>query len=399
MPVSFIIGENVGSYQILEELGRGGMAKVYKAYHPSLDRYVAIKVMDAAMSGEHDFIERFRREARVIARLDNPHIVPVYDFDEHKGQPYLVLKFIDGQTLGERMKSSPLSKMEVLDIVTAVGEGLQYAHKHGILHRDIKPSNVLIAGNGIVHLTDFGLARMVEGNSSLTGDTIVGTPHYISPEQALNAESIDERTDIYSFGVMIYEMVTGRVPFEADTAFSVIEDHLYTPPPPPSSIISDLSLDVEEVILKALAKKSDDRFRKVSDMVKAFKQTWTAGATEGTVSFSSSTLDSIPEIPSLLAENGQSFPLASERMVIGRNSSTKNIANDVDLTSLDLKKIISRRHAMVQQKNDQFLLYDLNSRNGTFVNGKKIPSREPYALEPGDVVEFGSGGVKLVFNP
>lgn len=397
--MSFIIGENVGSYQILEELGRGGMAKVYKAYHPSLDRYVAIKVMDAAMSGEHDFIERFRREARVIARLDNPHIVPVYDFDEHKGQPYLVLKFIDGQTLGERMKSSPLSKMEVLDIVTAVGEGLQYAHKHGILHRDIKPSNVLIAGNGIVHLTDFGLARMVEGNSSLTGDTIVGTPHYISPEQALNAESIDERTDIYSFGVMIYEMVTGRVPFEADTAFSVIEDHLYTPPPPPSSIISDLSLDVEEVILKALAKKSDDRFRKVSDMVKAFKQTWTAGATEGTVSFSSSTLDSIPEIPSLLAENGQSFPLASERMVIGRNSSTKNIANDVDLTSLDLKKIISRRHAMVQQKNDQFLLYDLNSRNGTFVNGKKIPSREPYALEPGDVVEFGSGGVKLVFNP
>lgn len=397
--MSFIIGENVGSYQILEELGRGGMAKVYKAYHPSLDRYVAIKVMDAAMSGEHDFIERFRREARVIARLDNPHIVPVYDFDEHKGQPYLVLKFIDGQTLGERMKSSPLSKMEVLDIVTAVGEGLQYAHKHGILHRDIKPSNVLIAGNGIVHLTDFGLARMVEGNSSLTGDTIVGTPHYISPEQALNAESIDERTDIYSFGVMIYEMVTGRVPFEADTAFSVIEDHLYTPPPPPSSIISDLSLDVEEVILKALAKKSDDRFKKVSDLVKAFKQTWTAGATEGTVSFSSSTLDSIPEIPSLLAENGQSFPLASERMVIGRNSSTKNIANDVDLTSLDLKKIISRRHAMVQQKNDQFLLYDLNSRNGTFVNGKKIPSREPYALEPGDVVEFGSGGVKLVFNP
>lgn len=394
--MTFIIGENVGPYKIMEEVGHGGMATVYKAHHASLDRYVAIKVMDAAMSSEHDFIERFRREARVIARLDNPHIVPVYDFDELNGQPYLVLKFIDGLTLGQRMKSSPLSMLEVLELVTAVGSGLQYAHNQRILHRDIKPSNVLVAKEGSIYLTDFGLARMVEGNSSLTGDTIVGTPHYISPEQALNAEKLDERTDIYSFGVMIYEMVTGRVPFDADTAFSIIEDHIYTPPPPPSTIRPELSLEVEDVILKALAKKSTDRYENVSDMVKAFKQAWIASSDSKTAS--SSTLDSIPEIPSFFAENGRSFPLNSEKSVIGRNSSTKNIMNEIDLTNLDIKKIISRRHAMVQRKDDRFLLYDLNSRNGTFVNGERISSREPHALKPGDVVEFGSGGVRLIFN-
>jgi len=394
--VSFNNGELVGPYKILNELGRGGMATVYKAYHASLDRHVAIKIMDAAMSSDHDFIERFRREARVIARLDNPHIVPVYDFDEHNGQPYLVLKYIDGPTLNQKMKALPLTKLDILEIVTAIGSGLQYAHKQRILHRDIKPSNVLIAKDGTVYLTDFGLARMVEGNSSLTGDTIVGTPHYMSPEQALNTEQLDERTDIYSFGVMIYEMVTGRVPFDADTAFSIIEDHIYTPPPSPSSIKPDVPFEVEEVILKALAKKTIDRYAKVSDLVKAFKQAWVASS--DTKTSSSSTLDSIPDTPSFFAENGKSFPLITDKSVIGRNSSTKNITNEIDLTSLDIKKIISRRHAMVQHKEDQFLLYDLNSRNGTYVNGDRISSREPYTLKPGDVVEFGSGGVKLIFN-
>ena len=394
--MSFTIGEKVGPYQILEEVGRGGMATVYKAYHASLDRHVAIKVMDAAMSSDRDFNERFRREARVIARLDNPHIVPVYDFDEHDGQPYLVLKFIDGQTLGQRIKSSPLSKIEILELVMAVGNGLQYAHKQGILHRDIKPSNVLISREGNIYITDFGLARMVEGNSSLTGDTIIGTPHYISPEQALNTEKLDERTDIYSFGVMIFEIVTGRVPFDSDTAFSVIEDHIYTPPPPPRSIKPDLSYDVEDVILKALAKKRTDRFEKVSDLVKAFKQAWVSGTETAMVS--SSTLDSIPDTPSFIAENGKTFALSSEKIVLGRNSTTNNIVNDIDLTHFDTKKTISRRHAMVQRKNDQFLLYDLSSRNGTFVNGERISSREPYVLKPGDVVEFGIGGIKFIFN-
>lgn len=394
--MSFVIGESVGPYHIQEQLGQGGMATVYKAYHPALDRYVAIKVMDAVLSKERDFIERFRREARVIARLDNSHIVPVYDFDEHNGQPYIVLKFIDGQTLRDRMKASPLSKPEILKIVSSIGDGLQYAHNRGVLHRDTKPSNVLIASDGKVYLTDFGLARIVESASSLTGDMIVGTPHYISPEQAVNAEKLDEGTDIYSFGVMIYEMVLGCLPFDSDTAFSVIEDHIYKAPPLPTSIKPDLPAEVEAVILKALAKQRSDRYETVADLVNAFKKSWTTEADEQD-DISSTTMESTA-IASLLAENGKSFALASEMVILGRNSSSQNIKNDIDLSDLDVKKIISRRHAMIKRQNNEFILYDLDSRNGTFLNGERLTSTQPRTLASGNVIEFGTGGVKLTFT-
>lgn len=392
--MSFVKGEKVGPYQIQEQLGQGGMAIVFKAYHSDLERYVALKVMDAALSKEPGFLERFRREARVIANLDNPRIVPVYGFDEHNKQPYIVLKFIDGQTLRSRMQTSPLSKTEILKIVMSVGNGLQYAHNRGILHRDIKPSNVLISNDGRVYLTDFGLARILEGTSSLTGDMIVGTPHYISPEQAMNAEKIDEGTDIYSFGVMIYEMVVGCLPFEADTAFSVIEDHIYKLPPPPTSINPNLSPEIEQVILKALAKQRDDRFMRVADLVNSFKEAWSSNSDQSDIS--SSTMEAM-EIATLLADNGIAFPVVEETIVLGRNSSTKKIQNDIDLSSLDVKKIISRRHAKIQRSSSEFVLYDLESRNGTYLNGTRLSSKKPYTLTSGDVIEFGFGGVKLTF--
>ncbi|HLO27519.1 MAG TPA: FHA domain-containing serine/threonine-protein kinase [Anaerolineales bacterium] len=392
--MSFINGATVGPYSIQELLGQGGMATVYKAYHSALDRYVAIKVLDATLGKERDFIERFKREARVIAKLDNGHIVPVYDFDEEDGQPYIVLKFIDGQTLRDRMKASPLSEFEILKIVSAVGDGLQYAHNRGVLHRDIKPSNVLVAGDGKIYLTDFGLARIVESASSLTGDMIVGTPQYMSPEQAINAEHLDEGTDIYSFGVMMYEMVTGCLPFDADTMFTVIEDHIHKPPPLPTSIKPDLPEEVERVILKALAKQRSDRYAKVADLVNAFKKAWLPNTEQRDTS--STTMESMG-IASLLAETGKSFPVAEETVVLGRNSSARNIQNDIDLSDLDVKKIISRRHAMIQRENNEFVLHDLDSRNGTFVNGKRLSSNEPHMLVYGDVIEFGTGGVKLTF--
>ena len=395
--MSFINGETVGPYKIQEQLGQGGMATVYKAYHPALDRYVAIKVMDAALSKEQDFIERFKREARVIAKLDNTHIVPVYDFDEHNGQPYIVLKFIDGQTLKDRMRSSQLSKPEIMKIVSAVGDGLEYAHKRGVLHRDTKPSNVLISSEDKIYLTDFGLARLVESASSLTGDMIIGTPHYISPEQAMNADKLDEGTDIYSFGVMIYEMVVGCLPFDGDTTFTVIEDHIFKAPPLPTSIKPDIPEEVERVIMMALAKKRDERQAKVADLVNAFKKAWLPSSHVEQDDISSTTMESVG-IATLLAENGKSFALASDMVVLGRNSATKNIQNDIDLSDLDTKKIISRRHAMVQRKNNEFVLNDLDSRNGTFINGQRLSSTQPHTLASGDVIEFGSGGVKLTFT-
>lgn len=393
--MSFSLGEKVGPYQIQELLGQGGMATVYKAYHPALDRYVAIKAMDTALGKDPGFLERFKREAQVIAKLDNIHIVPVYDYSEHEGQPYIILKLIDGFTLRDRMKIAPLSTSEILDLVVSIGDGLQYAHDRHVLHRDIKPSNILIARDGKIYISDFGLARITESVSNLTGDMLVGTPHYISPEQAMNAEKLDEGTDIYSFGVMIYEMVVGRLPFNAESVITVIEDQIFTTPPAPTSIKASLSSELETVLLKALAKKREERFDKVSHLVWAFKQAWSTNSDNDSIS--STTMEANVGA-ALLAENGKSFPLAAETIVLGRDSTSKNIHNDIDLSELDIKKIISRRHATIQRENDEYTIYDLDSRNGTFLNGERISAAQPQKLTPGDVIQFGSGGVKLTFT-
>ena len=269
--MSFAIGENVGPYRILEQLGQGGMATVYKGYHAALDRYVAIKVLHPAFLQDPNFQARFQREAKVVARLEHPNIVPIYDYAEHAGQPYLVMKFIEGSTLKARLGQGPLGKDEGLNIVEASGGALAYAHKRGVLHRDIKPSNILLAPDSAIYLADFGLARMAQaGESTLSNDMMLGTPQYISPEQARGERNLDEGTDIYSFGVVLYEMVVGKVPFTADTPFSIIHDHIYKPLPLPHSINPRVPEVVERVLLKALAKERIDRFQSVDEMVQAF---------------------------------------------------------------------------------------------------------------------------------
>ena len=271
----FAVGENVGPYRIIEQLGQGGMATVFKAYHASLDRYVAIKALHPAFNQDVTFEARFQREARVVAKLEHPHIVPVYDYAEHEKRPYLVMKFIEGETLKAQLDEGPLASEDIAKIVDAVGSALSYAHRQGVLHRDIKPSNVLVAKDGRIYLADFGLARIAQsGESTLSSDMIMGTPQYISPEQAMGIKELDERTDLYSFGVMLYEMIVGKVPFNADTPFSVIHDHIYSPLPLPHTVNPEVSEVVERVLLKALAKERNDRYENVAQMVAAFKDAW-----------------------------------------------------------------------------------------------------------------------------
>jgi predicted Ser/Thr protein kinase/tetratricopeptide (TPR) repeat protein len=267
----FSPGENVGPYRIIERLGQGGMATVFKAYHPGLDRFVAIKVMHPAFKQDPTFLARFQREARVVAKLDHPHIVPIYDYAEHNTNPYLVMKFIEGETLKARLSRGPLTRDEGLHIVDAMGKALGYAHSRGILHRDIKPSNILLCPDGSIYLADFGLARIAQaGESTLSSDMLLGTPHYISPEQARGERNLDAGTDIYSFGVVLYEMVVGRVPFNADTPFSIIHDHIYTPLPLPQKINPRVPDGVQRVLLKALAKDRADRYASVEELAAAF---------------------------------------------------------------------------------------------------------------------------------
>jgi len=211
----------------------------------------------------------------VVARLEHPNIVPVYDYSEHEARPYLVMKYIEGDTLKARLNKGPLTSFEIERVINSVGSALAYAHRQGILHRDIKPSNVMIAADGTMYLADFGLARIAEaGESTMSSDSIMGTPQYISPEQAMGKKDLDAGTDIYSFGVMLYEMVVGQVPFSADTPFSIIHDHIYTPLPLPKKVNPNVPEPVQRVLLKALAKNRLDRYETTEELMDAFKDAW-----------------------------------------------------------------------------------------------------------------------------
>jgi serine/threonine protein kinase len=267
-------GQMLGPYRIINQIGEGGMATVYKAYQPSMDRNVAIKVLPSQLAESSEFTQRFQQEARIIARLEHPHILPVFDYGENDGVTYFVMRYLDAGTLREKMESGrPLPLTEIDHLFTQLADALSYAHSHGIIHRDLKPSNALIDSQGNLFLTDFGIAKLLESASPrLTQtDAIMGTPAYISPEQAM-AVQVDQRSDIYSLGIILYEMVTGRVPYVAETPLAVILKHVSDPLPLPSTVKTDIPEAIEKVVLKALAKNPNDRFATVAEFASAWER-------------------------------------------------------------------------------------------------------------------------------
>lgn len=280
-PVHRHIGKRLGAYQLLEQIGQGGMATIFKAYQPSMDRYVAIKVLPSHFTEDETFVARFTQEARTLARLEHPHILPVHDYGEQEGLTYLVMRYIEAGTLKDWItRKGPVELDEAVRILDQVGRALDYAHSQGVVHRDIKPTNVLIDERGDAFLTDFGIAKLVAGTAQFTATgAIVGTPAYMSPEQGMG-KSIDHRSDIYSLGVVLYELVTGRVPFEAETPLAVLLQHVNAPLPVPRQVKPDLPQTVERVILKAMAKAPDDRFQSVGEMVEALHKSVTGMPTE-----------------------------------------------------------------------------------------------------------------------
>ncbi len=263
----------IGQYRILEHLGQGGMATVYKAYHPRLDRLVAIKMIHRHFLDDTNFVARFEREAQIVARLEHPNIVPVYDFAEYAGQPYIVMKFIEGSTLKAALDEGPIPIQDAMHVMTHVASALDYAHGKGVLHRDIKPSNIMLDLAATPYLADFGLARIATGGATtLSADMLIGTPYYMSPEQGRGDEDIDHRADIYSLGIVLYELLTGSVPYRSGTPYSIINQHITEPLRPPRELNPNIPPPVEAVILRATAKDRAERYKSAGALLAALNQ-------------------------------------------------------------------------------------------------------------------------------
>ena len=272
---SSLTGQNLGKYRVLEPLGSGGMARVYRGYHAHLDRYVAIKVLRSDLVEDELFLTRFRREAQAVASLRHPNIIQVFDFDIADGIYFMVMELLDGDTLHTRLndyrvRDEQMPWGEMVRILLDVLDGLDYAHQEGMIHRDIKPANILLTRRGQAVLADFGIAQIVGGTRHTMSGALLGTLNYMAPEQALEGSS-DVRSDLYSLGIVLYEMLTRRPPYDADTPLAILLKHVNDPLPLPTELNPEIPAPLERIVLKALAKEPDGRFQSAPQMADALK--------------------------------------------------------------------------------------------------------------------------------
>ncbi len=268
------IPEKIGRYEVKGELGRGGFATVYRAYDPRFEREVAIKFLPPELiHSDPQFRMRFEREAKIIAQLEHPAIVPVYDVGEENNQPYFVMRYMNGGSLSERIKAKQnFTIEEAVKIIEQIAPGLDEAHSKGIVHRDLKPANILFTNKGVPLISDFGIAKFSQGEASgnMTGSAIIGTPAYMAPEQA-SGDPIDGRADIYALGVILYEMVIGKQPYQADTPLGLAIKHITEPVPRVLEANPNLPTWMEKVISTAMAKNRDERFSTAVELVETVK--------------------------------------------------------------------------------------------------------------------------------
>lgn len=260
--------EKIGRYEIKAELGRGGMATVYRAFDSRFDREVALKVLPREMMHDPQFRSRFEREIKMIASLEHPSIVPVYDVGDDDGQPYFVMRFMNGGSLADLIEQGSIPLQDTARLVEKIAQGLAHAHRKGIIHRDLKPDNILFDEAGEPFISDFGVAKLSESSSNLTGSGVIGTPAYMSPEQAQGID-IDHRSDVYGLGVIVYQMLSGHQPYSADTPMGVVVKHITEPVPEILKILPTLQPEIDAIIKTAMAKDRTQRYENTIELAKA----------------------------------------------------------------------------------------------------------------------------------
>lgn len=451
--MSELVGQALGQYRVVELIGQGGMARVYKAYQSALERYVAIKAIPTHLDNaqENDFVQRFTVEAKLVARVSHPHIVPVHDFGEDDGWAYIVMEYVGNGTLRERLVQAETNHRHLalswsLLMAEQAAQALDFAHTCGIIHRDVKPGNMLLRSDDHLLLSDFGIATILAVRRALTNDneSTVGTPQYMAPEQGAADGVVDGRTDIYALGVVLFQCVTGNLPFLGDTPMTTIMKHMHQPPPRPSTLVPGLPAAVEQIILRALEKDPALRYQRAADMAADLR----AARTELRLGIRTRT-PTIPigeaatgvygraypvfqpplgtpgapgtcfrcgaannpqhryctncgyelsgrraSVDTFLGANGrplrcrlafQAGPLAGRSYVLHQDTTTVGRAGGNDVIIPD--GTVSRRHARLNFANGVWYVEDVGSSNGTHVNG--VPIQHAVRLEDGDELRFG----------
>lgn len=392
-----LIDTELAGCRVVEKIGRGGMAVVYRAYQPRLERWVAIKVLRSDLLSVKEVLSRFRLEARAVAALRHPNILTVYDYGEERGLAYLVMEYVSGgHTLKDRLTKEPWKWPEAVSLLIPVGQALAFAHANGIVHRDVKPGNILLPRDDWPLLSDFGLVKLLEEQQDLTEPgTGVGTPLYAAPEQLVGAK-VDHRVDIYALGTILYEMVTGRLPHESDTPAQLMVDRISRPPRPPRQINRAVPPKLEKALMQALAQKPADRYSRMEELVTVLDELWRASLEETErVGHPATQVIQPGEVtlgPHLsIAGTGVLLALSPEReTLIGRGTPQSDQIPDIDLSAYGGGQSgVSRLHARLVHEGGQWYLEDLNSTNGTCVNGQPVLPGQLTVLEEDDVIQLG----------
>lgn len=398
-------------YKLVDERGRGSFATVYVARDMEDNRIYAVKVMHMELANDGELLARFQREARILTQLSDAHIVRIVDYGSDSLTNFIVMDYIDGQSLKYYMlKQGPMDALRAIGYTRQIAEGLDTAYKHGVVHRDIKPQNILINTWDTVKITDFGLARSSETITLTQSNVFMGTAYYIAPEQAESGRSADTRSDLYSVAAVLFEMLVGRTPFEGETAVDIVFKHMKERVPSVCRARHDLPVEIDLFMQKAMAKLPTDRYATPQEFIAALDQ---LQERIQAVQPQKRVAEQVPEQPEgvgsggmmrqqapavpqkqariVVLSSGQHIPLIGELMVVGRQDPTLGIFPEISLAD----KTVGRRHAYLRNQQGTFTVEDLSALNKTRLNGVILVPHKEQSLKDGDLIRFGNVEVRF----